>query len=165
MKPLRRRAAVVLFAVLLPGTPSHAACPIELAVYSEPDTGATLNFRPAGPGVASNAFNLGLESDGLLPAVVLWSDDPGRPIARIMHECPEGDATGDELTACTIWQGVVYALDANGTIGLLPRERDAAPPVLLLPDFARAIADSKLNAASSAPGLPWEVFSLSGCQE
>lgn len=159
------RAAAPLAAILALAAPALAACPIELAVYEEPDTGASLNFRPAGPGVVSNAFRLGLESDGLLEAVVLWSDDPGRPVARIMRDCPEGDVTGDELAACTIWQGVIYALGADGAIGLLPHEGSDAPQALLLPDLARSIAQSGLNAASSRRGLPWEVFSMSGCQE
>ena len=165
MRSLRWRAAAVALMAMPPLAPAHAACPIELAVYSEPDIGASLNFAPVGPGVASNAFRLGLESDGLLDAVVLWSDDPGRPIARIMHQCPEGDATGEEIAACTIWQGVVYTVDAAGAVGLLPFEGEAAPPTLLLPDFARALGASGLKVASHPKGLPWEAFSLTGCQE
>lgn len=145
---------------------AQAACPIELAVYEEAETGASLNFRPAagGAATATHAFRLalsGIELDGM----VLATDPPVRPWGMALHKCPEGDATGAELDACTIWQGVIYGVNEQGHVDLMPPEGGEAPKTLLLPDFGRAVRLSAIWGAAGVSKAPWDVFELKGCQE
>jgi NAD(P)-dependent dehydrogenase (short-subunit alcohol dehydrogenase family) len=45
----------------------------------------------------------------------------------VMHNCPEGDVTGEEIAACTVWEGVIYTLDGlvnNAGIVALPQRVD-----------------------------------------
>lgn len=145
---------------------AQAACPIELAVYEEAETSASLNFRPAagGAATATHAFKLalaGIELDGM----VLATDPPMRPWGMAMHKCPLGDATGAELDACTIWQGVIYSVNEQGHVDLMPPEGGDAPKTLLLPDFGRAVRLSAIWGASGVSKAPWDVFELKGCQE
>jgi hypothetical protein len=145
--------------------PAFAACPIELAVYREAVTGAELNFRPGATGIVSNSFRLLASGDTVLDGIVMWTQAPARPLGMVTHKCPEGDLTGDEIAACTVWEGVVYSADASGAIALLPQEGKPAPQTLILADLARGIASSPAFEGGWTAKLPWDVFSLSGCQE
>lgn len=145
--------------------PAFAACPIELAVYREALTGAEIDFRPGATGIVSNSFRLLADGDTVLDGIVMWTQEPARPLGMVTHKCPEGDLTGDEIAACTVWQGVVYSADASGTIALLPQEGKPAPQTLILADLARGIASSAAFGSGWTAELPWDVFALSGCQE
>ena len=158
----RRSAGVALtLAAALAGqiVPALAACPVELAVYREAATGAMIDFRPGGNATVTNAFRLVLDRGVVLDGVVMWDAGVPRPLGMLTHDCPEGDATGAELAACTVWQGVVYSADGTGTVDLMPPERAHAPETLILADLGRAIAAAGLAAA------PWDAFALHGCQE
>ena len=158
---------VAALAVALGGQtlPALAACPIELAVYEDPETGAGIDFRPGGNATVSNAFRMVLDEGVVLDGFVMWSEEPARPVGMLTHDCPEGDATGEELAACTVWDGVVYAVDAEGRAGLLPGEGEDAPQTLILADLGRAPRLSAILDAAGVEAAPGDVFSLSGCQE
>ena len=160
---MKMRLALAI--LLLSATAAQAACPIELAVYEEAETGASLTFRPAGgAATATHAFKLsiaGVELDGM----VLATDPPVRPWGMALHKCPMGDATGAELDACTIWQGVIYGVNEQGHVDLMPPEGGEAPKTLLLPDFGRAVRLSAIWGAAGVSKAPWDVFELKGCQE
>ena len=152
-----------MVAVWLSGSPALAACPIELAVYSDRDGVASLDFRPAGQSAAiTNTFRL-VNDRIVLDGIV--SDGVGRPIGMLGHRCPQGDATGQELDDCTLWQGVIYASDDAGGIGLLPAEGAPAPKTLILADLARALRFSPAYGANGFDKVPADVFTISGCQE
>jgi hypothetical protein len=73
--------------------------------------------------------------------------------------------TGDDLAACTPWEGVIYAASEEGNIELLPEPGKPAPPKLLFPALGPSL---KVSAAFDAAGLakaPQDVFALKGCQE
>lgn len=142
-----------------------AACPVELAVYREATAGAMIDFRPGGNATATNAFRMVFDKGVVLEGVVMWDAGVPRPVGMLTHDCPDGDATGEELAACTIWQGVVYAADGEGRIDLMPPEGADAPRTLILADLGRAIAASPVHAAAGLAQAPWDVFSLQGCQE
>ena len=74
------------------------------------------------------------------------------------------DVTGDELDACTVWQGVIYTADAAGAIGLLPKRGDA-PETLVFPDLGPSLQLSAAYGANGFSKVPWDVFALKGCQE
>ena len=142
-----------------------AACPMELAVYQEPRSGATIDFYPGRTAAVTNAFRMVFDKGLVLEGAVMWDGEPPRSLGLVTHDCPEGDATGAELAACTLWQGVVYAVDAEGGIDLMPPEGADAPQSLLFTDLGRAL---RLSAAYETAGLtagPWDAFSLAGCQE
>lgn len=164
--PARSLHAAVLAAALVGQTASaRAACPMELAVYEEPETGAMIDFRPGRNATVTNAFRMVFDKGVVLEGVVMWDDGVARPVGMLTHGCPEGDATGEELAACTVWQGVIYAADAQGNVGPMPPEGTAAPKSLILADLGRALAPSPAYAATGLEAAPWDVFTLHGCQE
>jgi hypothetical protein len=144
-----------------------AACPQELSVYSEPEAGASLEFTPAPPnGSTSHIFKIKFpENAVILDGIVMWTDGVARPHGIVMHQCPEGDVTGAELEACTVWQGVIYSVDDAGKVDLLPPEGADSAPQLLLPDFAPALRQSSAYGMGGVSKMPWDVFRMSGCQE
>lgn len=151
-------------AVLDPGL-LHAACKQELAVYSEPETSASLEFRPEGVATSHEFRLVFAENHIVLDGIVMWTEGVARPQGMLMHNCPEGDVTGEELAACTVWQGVVYAVDEQGHIDLLPPAGADAAAQLLLPDLAASLRHSSAYGMSGLSKMPWDAFRLSGCQE
>jgi len=147
--------------------PALSACPQELAVYTDRDGAASIEFRPVAPDAAvhTNTFRVLFSQNGIAAeGVVLWTEGVPRPTGIVMHGCPEGDVTGEELAACTVWQGVIYTVDDASEVGLLPRE-GAAATKLLLPDFGPSVRHSSLYGEGGISILPWDVFDISGCQE
>jgi hypothetical protein len=156
---------VCALAVVLIATPVLAACPIELAVYGDRDGAAGIDFRPAiNQATVTNAFRMNLENGLVLDGMVMWSEGMARPYGSLTYKCPEGDVTGDELDACTVWQGVIYAADETGAIGLLPKTGDA-PKTLVFPDLGPSLQLSTAYGANGFSKVPWDVFALKGGQE
>ena len=164
----REAIAFILAATMTaPASSALAACPQELAVYADRDKVASIEFRPVAPDAAVHTaeFRVLFSQNGIVAdGIVLWTEGVPRPTGIVMHDCPEGDATGEELAACTVWQGVIYAVDEAGGIDLLPRQ-GAAAKKLLLPDFGPSVRHSALYGADGISIVPWDVFEISGCQE
>lgn len=147
-------------------TPAHAACPLELAVFGDRDGVASVEFVPTGESAAvTNTFRMVLGDGVVLDGIVMWSADVSRPNGMLMHECPEGDVTGEEIAACTAWEGVIYTADASGTVGLLPPEGTGAPQTMIFPDLGPALKQSSAFGEKGFTKLPFDVFALKGCQE
>jgi len=164
--------AVMLAAILMAagGSPVQAACPQALAVYGEAVSGAEIAFS----GPLSDAdgmqhrFRLSFAGNGvMMDGVVMMAGEPDRPWGVILHQCPEGDATGAEIAACTVWEGPIYAIDAEGAAGWLPvlDARHDASDSLLLPDFGAAVMQSQAWLAREITMVPGDVFVLKACQE
>ncbi|MBX3532434.1 MAG: hypothetical protein KF849_17675 [Rhizobiaceae bacterium] len=146
--------------------PALAACPVELAVYRDRDAIAELNFSPVDAQAAvTNRFKLIMRDGPVFEGHVLWTDDPARPYGQLLFECPEGDVTGDELAACSVWQGTIYTLGADNTIGLMPGEGEPAPEKLLLADLGYQMRWSATWEKAGLKAVPWDEFRLAGCQE
>lgn len=152
-------------ATLLLPLRAHAACPIELSVYRDAAGVAGIDFRPAEGATATNAFRMHFDKGALLDGMVLWSEVAPHPFGLVTFGCPEGDATQDELNACTVWQGGIYAVDETGKVGPLPRAGQPAPKTLVFSDFAFNVATADALANNRPDPLPGDVFELSGCQE
>jgi hypothetical protein len=166
--PRCRRRAILGALAVLTAAPSvaSAACPIELSAYRDRDGVASIEFTPAQDAAAvTNSFRLLLDNDLVLTGIVMWTDGVARPNGMITHQCPEGDVTGEEIAACTIWQGVVYSADAEGKIDLLPKQGAEAPPTLVLPDLGPSVAFWSEQRGAPKPRIPWDVFALQACQE
>lgn len=157
-------AGLLLTGMVSPGL----ACQQAKAGYSDDMRTMSLQFRPIeGPNVVtSNEFQIVTGPSGaVLDGIVIWDSDGARPDAVVMHDCPEGDVTGPELEACTIWQDVMYTVASDGKIGLLPGETEPAAETVLLPDFGRALRYSSLNRDDPAASIASDVFSLTGCKD
>ncbi|UJW75217.1 hypothetical protein [Rhizobium sp. SL42] len=142
-----------------------ADCPIERAIYAEAEAGAELRFQAAsGENTpVSHGFSLIAKSAARsLDGHVIYDPEIERPVAMIMNNCPEGDVTGADLAACTVWKGIIYSADkASGHIDLLPPEGTGAPDSLLLPGFGPAFAQSSLGKGLET--APWDIFEFKGC--
>lgn len=156
----------ILFAALLAmtATPALAACPQELAIY-EDASGNSLTFTPPHENMAAeHEFKLRLGQTEL-QGVVMWSKDPDRPNGIIMDQCPDGDVTGEELEACTVWQGVIYGLTKDATAPLLGKRGTPYAEALLLPDFSRYAMDHPFKTPLPGPVKADDVFKMKACQE
>ena len=158
---------VVLVAgmMLVPAT-AQAACPIELAVYGDTQSGSEIDFTPTGTSATvTNSFRMILDNNVVLNGIVMWSSGEARPNGSLMYKCPEGDVTGGELAACTFWSGVIYTSDDKGTIGLLPAQGVDAPKTLILPDLGPSLRHSLAYGGKGFSKVPGDVFVMKGCQE
>jgi len=160
-------AAALSAAAALSPAAARAACPQELAVYSEPDVQAGLEFTPATHGaMPTHNFKVKFpENAVILDGVVMTTEGVTRPHGTLMHKCPEGDVTGEELAACTIWQGTIYAVNEKGDAGLLPPQGQPAARQIILTDFAAFARESSIWGMTGISKLPGDIFSMSGCQE
>lgn len=166
---IRRVGGAACLAALLIARVSaaQAACPMELSVYEDEAKTAGIDFRPTGESmVVTNSFRMNLHSGVQLDGIVMWSEETPRPYASLLYQCPEGDVTGDEIAECTLWEGPVYAVGADGKAGLMPAEGSPAPQALILPDLGPTLRQASIFAEDADEAeLPGDVFMLSGCQE
>lgn len=140
-------------------------CAQEKAVYGDMDNAYELRFEPAGAAIAvSNKFKLAVLNTAVVAdGVVMHGDDGSHASGTIMFNCPEGDVTGADLRACTVWQGMIYASDVKGHISALPAPDAGAAARLFLPALGPSIRQSVLWGAGKATVAPWDVLSLKGC--
>ncbi|MCB1420665.1 MAG: hypothetical protein KDJ74_17320 [Notoacmeibacter sp.] len=161
------RLPILLPVLLTTCLPASAACKQELAIYSDKAKTVSLEFRPHdGEAVTvTNRFRL-VAGGKLIDGFVQWSGAPApRPYGMLTDKCPDGDVTGEELEACTVWQGAIYAVGADGTVGLLPAQGEDAAPALVLADLAWSMSQHPAFAETKLAEPPFEAFTLSGCQE
>jgi hypothetical protein len=156
-------ATVLLAALAFSHAASAAECLIEKATYREAETGVELVFAAASG--ENTPVTHGFRTDigkFKLNGHVLYDPEIERPIGMLMNNCPDGDVTGADLAACTVWKGIVYAVDETaGHVDLLPPEGASAPDVLLLPGFGPAILSSVVGKGMES--APWDVFEFKGC--
>ncbi len=158
----------VMLACVVSPMPAYAEeCVQEKAVYVDMDNAYELRFEPMeSESPVSNRFKLAVRNTAVVAdGVVMRSDDRLRADGRIMFECPEGDVTGADLRACTVWQGMVYASDLKGHIRALPAEGENAADRLFLPALGPSIQKSSLWGEGKATVAPWDVLSLKGCYQ
>jgi len=154
------------FAIAMPGA-AFGACPQELAVYAEQATDGGIDFTPVShDAVMTHTFKMHFpENSVVLEAIVMTTEDVVRPHGVIMFDCPTGDVTGEELAACTIWEGPIYAVSDSGEAGLLPAQGQPAAKQLIFPGLAAFIRQSHIWGMTGLSKLPGDIFSMSGCQE
>lgn len=148
--------------------PAYAVeCVQEKAVYVDMDNAYELRFEPLeAESPVSNKFKLAVRNTAVVAdGIVMRTDDQLRADGKIMFECPEGDVTGADLRACTVWQGMVYASDLKGHIRALPGEGESAAERLFLPALGPSIQKSSLWGDGKATVAPWDVLSLKGCYQ
>ena len=147
-----------------------AACPQALAVYDEAASDTEIAFSGPLTDVdgMQHRFRLSFAGNGVtMNGIVMMAGEPDRPWGVILHQCPEGDATGAEIAACTVWEGPIYAIGTDGAVDWMP-VRDAmqtAGDRLLLPDFGADVMRSQAWQAQEITELHDDVFRLKACQE
>jgi len=149
-------------------TQSTIECPLEQAIYSEPQAGWELRFRHGQPwemrGMTESIMEL-VAKDG----TVLWGEiasnmGTSRDVGRLFRGCNRPGAEDDDLTDeqyadCRQWEGVVYSLN-KGEPGYMPGEGANAPERILMTDIGRKLRYSVV----SGPGEePWDVFDFKSC--
>ncbi len=145
---------------------SAADCPIERAIYAEPEAKIEIRFQASGENSpVSHRFLLVAPSGKMtVEGHVMFEPEIERPVAMVMHNCHEGDVTGADLAACTVWTGIIYASDkATGHVELLPSEGADAPDSLILPGFGPTVSRSVLGKDLDV--VPWDVFELKECAQ
>jgi hypothetical protein len=160
-----RLAAAVL---ALSGT-AAAACPMSLAIYSEPTSGVELRFLVPAPwervGQVDHALELQLPDGRVLWGEISQNMGVSRTEGRLYAGCPkhsqDGPVPQDVLAGCLAWEGVVYAL-SEGRIAPVPFADKDAPPSLVLADFGRQLRYSVLEG----PEIEiWDQLDLTACAE
>jgi hypothetical protein len=166
---LRRRMtalAVPLFLCATADAALPADCKQSNAVYADRDGAYELRFSPldSEAAAASNQFKVNvLKTSIVLDGYVMPSEDPDRAIGLVMFNCPGGDVTGDDLDACTIWQGPVYGVSAAGQVDNLQAESAGAADRIVLPGLGPAIRESSIWGEGKATIAPWDVMTFKEC--
>jgi hypothetical protein len=166
MRKLRVTLSATILALLCCQPLMAAECKQGSAVYTDRDGAYELRFSPLNSeaAAASNQFKIKvLKTSMVLDGYVMPSEDPDRSIGMVMFNCPGGDVTGDDLNACTIWQGMVYGIDAKGALDNLQPEAGAAAEKILLPGIGPAIRASSIWGAGKASVAPWDVLNFKEC--
>jgi hypothetical protein len=166
------RAVVALLLSLGFVGSAQANCVQELATYKDAATASELAFTPRKEGEVDSMlarFTIKFpENNVVLDGIVMDASEPFfRPLGMIMHNCPEGDATGDEIAACTVWQGIVYGVDEFGNVNYLAstNEGQEAAKTLLFPDLGAAVQMSTAFGAGKLSAPPKDDFKQSACLE
>lgn len=157
-------AAAAFFAI--PVAAFAIDCKQEQAVYTDRDGAYELRFAPlnSSSAAASNQFKVSaVNTSVVMEGYVMPSEDPVRAIGILMFNCPEGDVTGADLDACTVWQGAVYGMDAKGEMDNLQPEGAAAAEKLVLPGLGPAIRESSAWGEGKASVAPWDVLTFKEC--
>jgi hypothetical protein len=160
-----RTAAIAAFLALRALPAPAAECAQDHAVYADSKGAYTLSFEPVDLNSSSSThrFSIKVKNGGaVLDGYVMPSDAVERTNGMLFYNCPEGDATGSDLAACTVWQGVIYGND-QGKIELLPQQGAKAAAEILLPGFGPALQASDAWKKIKATVVPWDVLTLKGC--
>jgi hypothetical protein len=166
-----RAVLAVMLSLALAGSAS-ANCFQELATYKDTAASGELAFTPRKQGEVDSMlarFTITFpENNVVLDGIVMDAGEPFfRPLGMIMHNCPEGDATGDEIATCTVWQGIVYGVDELGNVNYLAstNEGQEAAKTLLFPDLGAAVQMSTAFGAGKLSAPPKDDFKQSACLE
>ncbi len=145
------------------------ACPMSLAIYTEPSSGFELRFRVPAPweqvGMIDHALELGLPDGRVLWGEITQNMGVSRTEGRLYAGCPkhspDGPVAEDVLTGCLAWEGVVYGLE-GGKIAPVPFADQTAPPSLVLADFGRQLRYSVMDGPEVEI---WDQVDLTACAE
>lgn len=165
---------VICLALAIVALPANAACPQALSIYGDTSDTAEITFAGAldEADQMQHRFSLRFAENGVvMDGIVMMAGEPDRPWGMILHDCPEGDATGAEIDACTVWQGPIYVIDGKGEAHWLPIPNGTgstdmqAGETLLLPDLGAALMQSATWKANQITALPGDTFRFKACHE
>ena len=157
--------SVALLLLVLSPIPAwaDAPCPQEKAVYTGAD-GYGMTFKPVDSDAASATHRFDLLKDKTaLTGYMMESEEPVRSIAHVEKDCPEGDVTGDDIAACTAYEGYVYAISADGKAGNLPAAKEPAAASILLSGLGPSLAASPLAEKLKLSAPSADLFTFKEC--
>src|SRR4051812_47268419 len=109
-------AIAVGFASMWAGTADAAGCTQERATYVDTQGIYALTFEAVDPESSASSHSFKMTVKGtklLLDGYVMPSEPVNRTNGVLFNNCPEGDITGADIAACTVWQGVIYASEGG----------------------------------------------------
>ncbi len=167
---LTKGIVAMMIAVLscAPASAIAAECKQGKAIYADRDGAYELRFSPiASEAVtSSHRFKLSaLKTSVVMDGYVMSSDDPERTMGMVLFNCPDGDVTGADLDACTVWQGFVYRATADGGLDNLQSGDSSAAEKIVFPGLGPAIRQSSAWGDGKAKVAPWDVLDFKGCAQ
>lgn len=161
-----KQACATLAWLTLGGLSIAAECPLERGIYTEATSGAVLAFHPktAEYGImTSGVFDLTLPNldHGYTGEITWTAGRNSRPYGFIKQACPEF-ADAEEIEACRVWTGNVYAV-GNGTVSMIEDDEMMAPQAMLFADFGHAILWHQAFLAANPRARVMDLFTLTGC--
>ena len=159
-------ALICLSLALAPVLASAAECTQDHAIYEDASQKYRLSFESTSEASAvSHLFTMEIaKTDVRMDGNVQLTDPVPRSLGILLNKCPDGDVTGADLEACTIWQGLVYAIDAKGKVDNLAAASAPAANQILLADFGAALHQSKIWTDKKLLEAPYDVFSFKECR-
>jgi len=164
---LKRLLAITSMAAIA-GPALAIECPIPHAIYEQPGGDVRLSFSAVPRDGAANqiaAFEIAIrDASAKFEGGIYLPNGFGQPNGSVGLDC-----TGAEGEQCEFWNGVVYALGADGIeeypydaeIGL---ETQMAPRQVLLPQFAVNVWYSMLRGeAFAGERNVLDTFTLAAC--
>ena len=141
-------------------------CTQDHAVYEDASHKFRLNFEATSEASAvSHLFTMEIaKTDVKMDGNVQLTDDVPRSLGILLNKCPDGDVTGADLEACTIWQGLIYTIDSKGKVDNLAAGSAPAVNQILLSDFGAALHQSKVWTEKKLLEAPYDVFSFKECR-
>ncbi len=161
-----KQVCVIALIMLLPFAAMAAECPQARALYQDADHAYGLQFKPVDSQASplSHLFDVTVGKTAIiLQGHVITTDEVSRTIGTLQYQCPDGDVTGEDIAACTIWEGLIFAVSNTGDIGLLPAGSQKAADKILLPDFGPSLRVSKVWGPNMASVAPFDVLTFAGC--
>ncbi|MCY6383421.1 hypothetical protein [Hoeflea prorocentri] len=136
-------------------------CPQVLAGYAANDDAVRLEFN----GSDNMSFRFLVAGEEPYDGFVFEAENEPGIAGVILDNCPDGDVTGVELDACTVWRGHMYGIDDNG--GTVELGAADAPAVgqLHLKGLAEALTKRLPDLAERIPQDQIERLNLVACQE
>lgn len=150
-------------------TASALDCPMEQAVYSEPQKGFELRFRRGEswemPGMTDSIFDLVFPDGRIAWGYISSNMGTSRNTGHIFHGCKrpgpdDGNMSEQAIAECQVWEGLAYSLN-RGEPGYMPSEGSNAPERVLMTDLGRKIRYSLVDGPGDEP---WDVFTFKSCQ-
>lgn len=169
LKKRKGLTAIVIAALsCAPVSVVAAECSQGKAIYGDRDGAYELRFSPiTSEAVASShQFKLSaLNTPVVMDGYVMSSDDPERTMGMVLFNCPDGDVTGDDLDACTVWQGFVYRSSVDGGLDNLQSGDSPAAEKIVFPGLGPAIRQSSAWGDGKVKVAPWDVLDFKGCTQ
>ena len=143
------------------GTTGDHSCPQSLAGYQSSDNAILIEFAGTDDGLFRVLVE---EADGPLDGFV-YPGDAGDNEAVVLNNCPDGDATGEELEACVVWQGTIKSVDNDGKDQTLPMAVQPAADIIRMAGLVEALQASEFYEPAPSEVVSGDDFALSACQE
>lgn len=141
---------------------SGRSCPQALAAYSTADERVAIDFSGA-PDLSFWLLVEGLE--GRFEGYTYPAEGDAGTEGVVLDNCPDGDATGEEIAACTVWQGQVQAIATDETAGNLPLSGGPAAGSLRLVGLAAALNERLPDLFTDPSDDASQILTLSACME